>query len=91
MIDEKHFLAILRVLMLCSVVVAAAQVAEDDLELCRSFNAGYNYLIDHPPSNQDGSINILVEIPAGTTGKWEVSESGAELKWESEDGSYRII
>lgn len=32
--------------------------------------------------NDDGTINVVVEIPAGTNEKWEVSEDGSKLLWE---------
>jgi len=49
--------------------------------------------------NRDGSINAVVEIPAGTLAKWEVNgrlpdgskpEDG-KLRWEFENGKPRVI
>ena len=35
-----------------------------------------------PAKNKDGSINVLVEIPSGTNGKWEVNKESGNLEWE---------
>ncbi len=32
--------------------------------------------------NRDGSINVLIEIPSGTNGKWEVNKETGNLDWE---------
>jgi inorganic pyrophosphatase len=38
-----------------------------------------NLLTNHMARNQDGTINVVVEIPSGTSEKWEVSEDGKSL------------
>lgn len=41
--------------------------------------------------NRDGSINILVEIPSGTNGKWEVNKETGNLDWEFKKGVPRVV
>lgn len=38
-----------------------------------------NLLTNHLARNQDGTINVVIEIPAGTSEKWEVNEDGTAL------------
>ena len=40
--------------------------------------------------NPDGSLNVVVEIPAGTNDKWEVSKDG-HLLWEFKNGKPRVV
>jgi inorganic pyrophosphatase len=51
----------------------------------RSFLSGY------PPMNDDGTVNVVVEIPTGTTEKWEVVKPSGEIRWEFVDGKPRIV
>ena len=41
--------------------------------------------------NRDGSINVLVEIPSGTNGKWEVNKETGNLDWEFKKGVPRVV
>lgn len=50
-----------------------------------------NLLNDYPPLNESGQINVVIEIPAGTTEKWELDKTDGILKWEKVDGKNRII
>jgi inorganic pyrophosphatase len=38
-----------------------------------------NLMTNHMSRNQDGTINVVVEIPSGTNEKWEVSDDGKSL------------
>jgi inorganic pyrophosphatase len=49
-----------------------------------------NLLTSAPTRNPDGSVNALIEIPAGTNAKWEVNEEGV-LEWEMKDGKPRVV
>lgn len=51
----------------------------------KSFLSGYN------PINEDSTINIVVEIPTGTTAKWEVSKPEGVMKWEIRNGKPRGV
>lgn len=46
-----------------------------------------------PPRNLDESVNAVVEIPSGTTAKFEVDAGTGDLRWEKrrEDGARRAI
>ena len=50
-----------------------------------------SYLNDYPPVLENGAINVVVEIPAGTTAKWEVTKPEGELRWELKDDKPRVV
>jgi inorganic pyrophosphatase len=50
-----------------------------------------NFLTGHPATNPDGTVNAVIEIPAGTTAKWEVKPPGGRMEWDIEDGKPRIV
>jgi len=50
-----------------------------------SFYDGY------PAVTPDGDINVIVEIPAGSDGKWEVDKQDGALRWEFKKGKPRIV
>ena len=66
---------------------APGLVAVDDYTL----KAEKSLLSGHPPTNPDGTINVVVEIPAGTTAKWEVAKPSGELRWEFKNGRPREV
>ncbi len=43
-----------------------------------------------PARNADGTVNVIVEIPAGTNSKWEVDKDGL-MKLEVREGSPRAV
>jgi inorganic pyrophosphatase len=51
----------------------------------------FNFYRDVRPLNADGTINVVVEIPAGTNAKWEVAEDTGVMCWELKDGAPRLI
>ena len=53
--------------------------------------ANINYLQDIDPINQDGTVNVVIEIPAGTNQKWEVSKEDGSILWEFRQDKPRII
>lgn len=44
-----------------------------------TFKSKRNLLTNHLARNQDGTVNVVVEIPAGTSEKWEVNDDGTAL------------
>jgi inorganic pyrophosphatase len=50
-----------------------------------------NLLSGYKAVNPDGTINVVVEIPAGTNQKWEVSADGNTLVWEFDGDQPRVI
>lgn len=56
-----------------------------------SFRSSHHLLFDYPSRTNNGLVNAVIEIPAGTTAKWEVDKSSGKLKWEIKNGKYRIV
>ena len=50
-----------------------------------------SFLTGYDPVNADGTVNIVVEIPAGTTAKWEVTKPDGLMKWEFKNGKPRVV
>lgn len=50
-----------------------------------------NLLTDYEPTNSDGTINVVVEIPTGTVAKWEVSKPDGHLNWKFKKGKPRVV
>ncbi len=50
-----------------------------------------NFLTGFPAVPQEGLVNVVVEIPAGTNEKWQVSKTGESLEWELKDGKPRVV
>jgi len=50
-----------------------------------------NFYRDIRPLNADGTVNAVIEIPAGTNAKWEVSEQTGNLCWELKNGVPRVV
>lgn len=48
-------------------------------------------LHDIPAFRDDGLVNMIVEIPAGSHEKWQISKQTGRLEWEQESGKGRII
>jgi inorganic pyrophosphatase len=56
-----------------------------------TYKSKVNLLTNRMARNEDGTINVVVEIPAGTNQKWEVSDDGMLLEWEFTGDVPRII
>ncbi len=53
---------------------------------------GEKHLInDYEPLYADGDVNVIVEIPTGTTAKWEITPEDGALRWEFKKGKPRIV
>lgn len=50
-----------------------------------------NFLTDIEPLTPDGELNAVVEIPAGTTAKWEVTRPDGMLRWEFKNEKPRVV
>lgn len=46
---------------------------------------------DDPTYNKAGLVNVVVEIPAGTNDKWEVSKPEGKLFWDQKNGKNRVV
>ena len=56
-----------------------------------TFAGGANYLTGYPAVNDDGTVNVVIEIPAGSNEKWEVDKRDGLLRWEHEQGQPRVV
>jgi len=87
------------ILLGCTFVLARGAVAPYAAELAVGLNhvdqytiAGAKHFVrDFEPLNSDGTVNAIVEIPTGTTAKWEVSKSDGQMRWEFQQGKPRIV
>lgn len=50
-----------------------------------------NFLTGYEPTFDDGDIQVVVEIPAGTIDKWEVNKTDGSMKWEFRKGKPRVV
>lgn len=50
-----------------------------------------HFIEGYPALAGDSLVNVVVEIPAGTNEKWEVSKSTGHLEWELRDGQPRVV
>lgn len=50
-----------------------------------------NFLTGYSPTSSEGRIHVVVEIPAGTTSKWEVDERDGAIRWEMKSGAPRVV
>lgn len=84
-----HCLGVPRRAVVAGAPVSARAVAVDDETVVglRHFSRGY------PAQNADHSVNAVIEIPTGTTAKFEVDERDGRLRWSlrREDGQRREI
>lgn len=66
-------------------------VPDDPTQIDTLMIVGKKCLYDGMPArNADGTVNVVVEIPAGNNAKWEVSKGGA-MFWGIRDGAPRIV
>lgn len=56
-----------------------------------TLSAEKHLLQGYPAVNDDGSVNVVVEIPTGTTAKWEVDKNSGNLVWEFKNGAPRVV
>jgi inorganic pyrophosphatase len=64
-------------------IVGGAPVSAHALAFDAETVAGTRHFIDgYPAQNRDGSVNAVIEIPCGTTAKFEVTEADGWLHWQ---------
>ena len=90
---KKYLIVILTVLLSSS--LSWAQTIEENQCTPKpddpyTLDCGKNFLTDYQAVNPDLSVNIVIEIPAGTLDKWEVMHDGI-LKHDMKNGKPRII
>ena len=51
----------------------------------------HHYLHGYETKTNEGSINVVVEIPTGSVDKWEVDKNDGSMKWQMlEDGPRKV-
>jgi len=66
---------------------AATMTPTDDFTM-----VGPEDLMQMDPMNADGTVRAIVEIPTGTSAKWEVSKDDPKaVYWEYKDGQPRVV
>ena len=50
-----------------------------------------NFMTGFPPTNSDGTVNVVIEIPAGSIEKWETDKHSGAIRWEFKNGEPRIV
>ncbi|OUU53351.1 MAG: hypothetical protein CBC25_00665 [Pelagibacteraceae bacterium TMED65] len=73
--------------------IQTINVYSHEIEYTNSFqlNGKINFLHEIEAVNEDGNFNAVIEIPAGTNEKWEVSKDGTSIALELKNGVPRII
>ena len=66
-------------------------IEETSISATDSVEQKQHLVNDYPPFNSDGSLNVLIEIPAGTIQKWEVNKETGALDLELIKGMPRTI
>jgi inorganic pyrophosphatase len=62
-----------------------------DYCLVAPLHRNLNFYRDFAAQNADGTVNSVIEIPAGTNEKFEVGEDTGRMCWEIKDGVPRVI
>ena len=50
-----------------------------------------NLIKDFPSVNNNGLVNVVIEIPAGRTDKWELRKPDGALTWNIKKGKPRVV
>ena len=50
-----------------------------------------NYYHEYEAFNNDNTINVVIEIPAGDNDKWELWKKDGSIRWEYQNNSFRKI
>ena len=66
-------------------------VAAESDSINSTLVADRNLVWDYDPFAKDSLVLAIIEIPAGTNAKWEVTKDGRAIEWEREDNAYRIV
>ena len=51
----------------------------------------HHYVNGYDSVSEFGDVKVVVEIPTGTTQKWEVDKVDGKIHWEVKDGKPRIV
>lgn len=70
----------------CAIEERSAEVFSNETIIDR-----FDYLNDFDPTGEDGLVNVVIEIPAGSNQKWEVNKNSGFLEWEIAADTLRTI
>jgi inorganic pyrophosphatase len=85
----KVFALFFFMILLFSCVEEAKQSESNSTK--RSYPENVHLVHDISAMTEDGHINAVIEIPAGTSEKWEVNKESGETELEIKDGKPRIV
>jgi len=63
----------------------------DGYDVVCNANKDLNFIRDFPALNNDGAINVIIEIPAGTNAKFQTLPDTGKMEWELKNGKPRVI
>jgi len=92
-----HLLPISMLLTICISCTNISPTEEEEIIKTFFYDSAYtiagnkHFISGYHPVHPDGDINVVVEIPSGTTEKWEVDKSSGNLKLEFEYNEPRVI
>ncbi len=69
----------------------APGLALDGYTVVQESNKRLDYYRDFAALNDDGTVNVVIEIPQGTNAKFEVSEQTGQMSWEIKNGKPRVV
>ena len=82
-------------LLMAAMLLACASSGGNDSALRQqdpyTLVAKKSLVSSRPAMNRDGTINVVIEIPAGTNAKWEVRMSDGALIWEFTGKKPRVV
>jgi inorganic pyrophosphatase len=93
--SARHLIPIIGA-VLCGLACASSQTGIHSADSLRpdgpyKLKSRTNLLTNHMARNQDGTVNVVIEIPAGTSEKWEVSQDGYSLVHEFKGDTPRVV
>ena len=78
-------------LALAAAAFSPALAAQDVTPYVSVLKGEADFLSGYEPINLDGTINAVVEIPAGTTAKYDTNVSTGMIELEQKDGKPRFV
>ena len=92
-----HTISLASLLLIVITCDDSPRINDNENEVLFSSDSTYIYIgdkhfvADYEPLYPDGEINAVIEIPAGTSTKWEVDKSDGGMKLEFKEGEPKII
>ncbi|MCX5839371.1 MAG: inorganic diphosphatase [Deltaproteobacteria bacterium] len=79
-------------LLLAAAVIPQSVIAQEVVTPYVSVLKGeQHFLTGYDPINRDGTYNVVIEIPAGTTAKYETNKKTGMLELEQKNGAPRFV